>query len=55
MFSNFVFFKVVLAILGTLHSCMNFRMFVNSYKKVYWGFGWDCVDSVEQFGERMLS
>ena len=33
-----VIFAVVVAILGSLHSCRNFRMFVNFYKKVYWDF-----------------
>lgn len=49
-----LFFKVVLVILGTLHSCMNFRMYVNSYKKAYWDFDWDCVIFVEQFGENAI-
>ena len=49
---NFILFKV-LAIVWPLHFHMEFQnLVVNFYKKKpCWHFGWDSVDSVDQFGK----
>ena len=45
------FFKIVTAIVGSLHFHMNFRISLwISVRKVSWKFGKDYIESVDQFG-----
>ena len=45
------FFKVVLVILAPL-PLYNFRIsLLKCTKKSWWALGWDCIDSVNQYGE----
>lgn len=48
----FNFFLFIIIILGPLHICLQFRIhLINFYQKACWEFGWDCIESVGQFGE----
>lgn len=46
----FTFFKIVLAILGSLHFYMNFSLSIST-KIACWDFDLGCTESIDQFGE----
>lgn len=52
MFYFVILFTIVLAILDSWHSLVNFwNNLVIFYQKNLLGFEWDCVESGDKFGE----
>lgn len=49
---NFVLFHICFGYSRSFDFQMNFRISFHFYKKkAFWNFYWDCIDSIEQFGE----